>query len=126
MDVVTVTNELSTVANKWHLIASVFKFSTTYIDKLKSDEDKSDQEKLGIIISDWIGGNCPCPTWYLLGNALRHASVEEGELANSIDGKYNVATGPTGNYNNYNGNIQTRGTASSQCLVLIRGASYLP
>ncbi len=82
--------ELSEIAEKWHEIGTVLRLSAIYLKKLK-DEGKPAQENLHTVITEWLGGNCPCPTWEVIMKMLKDSKVGEEELADKLDNKYKIA-----------------------------------
>ncbi len=90
-DVELIHSELLSVAEKWEELGTVLKLKKTFLEKLKKEgegEGRSPADKLRLVVAEWLNGRCPCPTWGTLIEALRHALVEQTELADQLESKY--------------------------------------
>ena len=81
---------MSEVAEKWHEIGTVLRHSAITLNKMK-EEGKSAKENLRTVVTEWLGGNCPCPTWEGIMKMLKDSKVGEGELAEKLDAKYSIS-----------------------------------
>lgn len=88
-DVSTVVSELIPVAEKWHEIGTQFRLSAEFLDGLKV-KGQDAKTSLHDMVTKWVGGGSPRPTWKALRNALKHENVGEEAMANKLTNKYSI------------------------------------
>ena len=85
---------LANVATKWRAIGDVLRFPKHVLDTIRQKvvcitEDLRPMECLRKVLALWLGPDkppdCDPTTVHVLAMALRHPSVNEGQLANSIE-----------------------------------------
>ena len=88
-DVSIVLSELSPVAEKWHEIGTHLRLSAQFLDSLKS-KGQDAKTSLHDVVTKWLGGGSPRPTWRALRNMLKHESVGEETMADQLTNKYSI------------------------------------
>lgn len=88
-DAETILAELNGLAEKWHELGTALRLSAVYLKQLQK-EDKPAAEKLRTVVTEWLAGNCACPTWEVVMKAVKDSKVGEEELAKRLDEKYKI------------------------------------
>ena len=79
---------LASIHNKWRLVGIAVGLDAPTLDKIRANFPIDTKEALVEVVSKWLCGIDPEPTWQGLAEALSSAIVEESQLAAVIKERY--------------------------------------
>ena len=88
-DLRKVLDELYTICSKWYYIGLRLDVPAEMLEKIEADTEANDHHScLRKVIVDWL--KTGKATWLALCQALRHFTIDQAKLADTIQAKYQI------------------------------------